>query len=133
MNAKDKLQLASERIAIARDLFAAAEEKAIETLKTILEPAGEDGVSLCPEDCTCGYCPLAEQYPQKIKPITHVRYFDGKLEVFVAEYKPCEDGEGWEFLPGGEWVGYADAMTDTWYLLDEVDVNLEYANGYQDE
>ena len=105
----------------------------IKTLIPILNPAGEDGVSLCPVDQTNGYVPLAEEEPQQIKPITRIRYWKDKLEVFVANYKPCEDGDGWEFLPGGRWIDYEDSNTDTWFMIDCVLENLEYANGYQED
>ena len=78
------------------------------------------------------YVATAEIEPQKFEPILHVRFWNEKLEAFIPNCEVCEDEPGWKILDGGKWVDYKETCADTWFLLDEVMCNLEYADGYQD-
>ena len=112
--------------------FRKAENDAISTIKLILEKAGENGVSTAPADYTDGiFIPVAECEAQKFEPITAIRYWNGKLEVFISKKKDT-DGQGWQILPEGRWEDYSRANADTWFILDAISENLEYADGYQD-
>lgn len=130
---KALLDSASEQIGRAKQKFFDAEKTAREVLANVLKPAGENGVSISPLDFIGGfYVATAEIEPQKFEPILHVRFWNGKLEAFIPNYEVCEDGPGWKILDGGKWVDYKETCADTWFLLDEVMYNLEYADGYQD-
>ena len=128
----EKVQTAINELVIRRAAFHRAEENAQKSLKLVLEDAGEHGVSLAPVDCIeHEYIALAEYEPQTFLPITAIRYWNGKLEVFMQDYEPkCG---GWEFLPSGSWIEYESAHPDTHFILDLVIENLEWADGYQDE
>lgn len=134
MNAQERLNLALAALEARQDAFFRAEEEAIKVLKAALKPAGQYGVSVAPLDNTGGdiYVPLSEQNPQEIFPITLIRYWNDKLEVFISDYRKCEDGS-WDILPDGQWIDYEGAHTDTWFMIDCVRDNIEYADGYQDE
>lgn len=86
--------------------------------------------SLTPLDSPGGYIPIAEMPPLHFKPITAIRYFNGRLEAFVRDFH-IEGGE-WIFDDNGEWVDYKSTCTDTWFILDCIAENIEYADGYQD-
>ena len=123
-----KLQIALDAIRIRESAFKKAEEEAIDVLKLILERTGEHGVSTAPlDDVSDIYVPIAECEPQEFKPITLIRYWKEKLEVFISEI----DDE-WNILPDGRWVDYESAHTDTWFMLDVIAENIEYADGYDD-
>lgn len=126
------LRVATELLRQARNMFYNAEQNAREQLKFILERAGEHGVSICPLDyIEDEYESFAEVEPHQFHPITLIRYWNGKLEVFVSDYVECDDGS-LQVLAEGEWIDYADAHTDTWFMLDQVSANLEWADGYDD-
>ena len=127
----DKVKTAIAAMDVRRLAFMNAEKDAIVTLSVVLLRAGEQGVSICPEDCIDGeYVCVAEVEPLKFAPITRVRYWQDKLEVFVSAYAVMEGG-GWEIGDRGDWIPYNDAHTDTWLMLDLVSENIEYANGYE--
>lgn len=128
----EKVQLAIDALSIRRCVMYVAEQKAIETLKLVLAKAGQHGVPIAPVDCIENeYIALAEYDPQTFLPITAIRCWNGKLEVFLQDYEPkCG---GWTFLPSGSWMDYKDAHPDTHFILDLVIENLEWADGYQDE
>ena len=128
----ERVQLAVDALAIRRDTMYKAEQDAIETLKLVLKRAGEHGVGIAPVDCIeHEYIALAEYEPQTFLPITLIRYWDGKLQVFLQNYEP--NSAGWTFTDGGFWTEYENAHTDTHFILDLVIENLEWADGYQDE
>ena len=128
----ERVQLAVNALAIRRDTMHKAEQDAIETLKLVLERAGEHGVGIAPVDCIENeYIALAEYEPQTFLPITLIRYWNGKLEVFMQDYEPSCGG--WTFLSSGSWIEYESAHADTHFILDLVIENLEWADGYQDE
>ena len=127
------LQSAEEKLRSCRNKFYEAEQFAREQLKVVLEPCGEHGVSICPLDYIRDeYESFAEVEPRQFRPITLIRYWNGKLEVFVSDYMVCEDCS-LQVLADGQWIDYVDAHTDTWFMLDQVSANLEWADGYQDE
>lgn len=116
-----------------REKFYEAEQYAREQLKVVLEPCGEHGVSICPLDyIEDEYESFAEVEPHQFRPVTLIRYWNGKLEVFGSDYVECADGR-LQVLADGQWIDYGDAHTDTWFMLDQVSANLEWADGYQDE
>ena len=128
----EKVQSACAEIERVRTMFYNAEKEARKMLKEILEPAGEQGVSVCPLDYfDTIFVPMSERKPQDFLPVTLIRYWNDKLEVFVSNYEETEDGAR-RVLPDGAWVDYAEAYVDTWLMLDCVDANIEYADGYQD-
>lgn len=128
----DKTQVAINALAMRRDAIYKAEQDALETLKLVLNKAGEHGVQIAPVDCIENeYIALSEYQPQTFMPVTIVRYWKGKLEVFMQDYEPI--GAGWTFLPSGSWMDYVEAHTDTHLLLDLVIANLEWADGYEDD
>lgn len=130
---KALLDSASEQIGRAKQRFFDAEKTAREVLANVLKPAGENGVNVSPLDFIGGfYVATAEIEPQKFEPILHVRFWNEKLEAFIPNCEVCEDEPGWKILDGGKWVDYKETCADTWFLLDEVMCNLEYADGYQD-
>ena len=126
------LKVAEIILRSCRDKFYDAEQFAREQLKFVLEPCGEHGVSICPLDfIEDEYESFAEVEPHQFHPIALIRYWNGKLEVFVSDYVECADGR-LQVLADGQWVDYVDAKTDTWFMLDQVSANLEWADGYQD-
>lgn len=128
----DRLLLAYKEIERVRTKFYDAEQEAREMLKRILEPAGEHGVSVCPLDYfDTIFVPMAECEPQAFFPITLIRYWNERLEVFVSNYTETED-KARIVLPDGTWEDYVDAHVDTWLMLDCVDANIEWADGYED-
>lgn len=130
---KIDLEVAESLLRSCRTRFYDAEQYAREQLKFILEPCGEYGVSLCPLDfIEDEYESFAEVEPHRFQPITLIRYWNGQLEVFVSDYAECPDGR-LQLLADGQWIDYVDAHTDTWFMLDQVSANLEYADGYQDK
>lgn len=135
MNAQERLNLALAALEASQHAFRLAEQEAIKVLKAALKPAGKYGVSVAPLDGTDGdiYVPLAEHEPQQIFPITLIRFWNDKLEVFISDYVPHGGDDGWTLLPEGQWIPYEDAHTDTWFMIDCVRDNIEYADGYQDE
>lgn len=128
----DKCKAAIESLRKRAMAFYDAENDAVETLKLVLAPAGENGCSVAMEDETDGiYIAVAECNPQKFEPITAIRFWKGQLEVFVSMYRDSKTC-GWTLLGGGRWVKYEDAQVDTWFMLDLVSTNIEYSDGYQD-
>lgn len=129
----EKLQLAVDALRLRQSAFMKAETDAIATLKLVLESAGENGVSVCPLDYVDDvYIPIAETEPFRFKPISLIRYWHGKLEVFISEHSIKSDRVGWYIHSSGYWLPYEYAHTDTWFMLDQVMQNLEYADGYDD-
>ena len=126
-----RCKLAIDALSIRQSSFEKATDDALATIKLVLEKVGEHGVSLAPLDNTDGIrVPVAEFEPQQFFPITLIRYWQGKLEVFISDYKPCE--KGWEVLPDGQWIDYAAAHADLHLIFDTIMVNLEWADGYDD-
>ena len=127
-----KLEVAYTLLEACRIKFKDAERTALEQLKFILEPVGEHGVSICPLDyIEYDYESIAEADPHQFYPITLIRYWNGKLEVFISEYKELEEGR-WEVFGVGQWIDYEKAHTDTWFMLDQVAANLEWADYYDE-
>lgn len=128
----EKVQDAIDKLSSWRDEFYRVEQEAKRMLEWVLSPCGEYGVPIAPVDCIENeYIALAEYDHQTFLPITAIRFWNGKLEVFLQDYEPkCG---GWAFLPSGYWLDYVDAHTDTHFILDLVIENLEWADGYQDE
>lgn len=123
---------AVHQLAVARQKMCDAEYAAQAALREILKPCGEHGCTVTALGEACGeFIVLAECSPMELKPVTLVRYWKDKLEVFVSEYE--QRLGDWYVLPDGEWVDYTSAHTDTWFLLDVIEGNLEYADGYDDE
>ena len=89
----------------ARQTYVNANKVAFDTLKTMLEPYGENGIALYDHE-GLGYCSMAELRPREFTPIERVRYWEGLLEMFVYN----------------EWheLGY----TDYHFLLDEVEEEI---------
>lgn len=89
----------------ARQTYVNANKVAFDTLKTMLEPYGENGITLYDHE-GLGYCSMAELKPREFTPIERVRYWEGLLEMFVYD----------------EWheLGY----TDYHFLLDEVEEEI---------
>lgn len=89
----------------ARQTYVNANKVAFDTLKTMLEPYGENGIALYEHE-GLGYCSMAELRPREFTPIERVRYWEGLLEMFVYN----------------EWheLGY----TDYHFLLDEVEEEI---------
>lgn len=112
--------------------FRKLENEAIGTMKLVLADAGERGVDICPSDHTDNiFVAVAEVEASIFEPVLLIRYWNDKLEVFIPNHK--RDGEqGWEILHGGRWVEYEKAHVDTWFMLDLISENIEYADGYQD-
>lgn len=126
-----RCKLAIDALKLRRSILEKAAEGVLVTIKLVLKKAGEHGVSLAPLDYTDGIrVPVAEHEPQQFFPIRLIRYWQGKLEVFVSNYRPCE--KGWEILPSGQWIDYAAAHADLPLILDTIMANLEYADGYDD-
>lgn len=81
--------------------FAKTEQLAIATLKALLLPVGEHGVTITNLDelAEDEFIVLAEEKPFDFKPVTLVRYNEKKdsIEVFVSEweeYKVSVSAEG---------------------------------------
>lgn len=124
-------KLAIDALKLRRSILEKATEGVLVTIKLVLKRAGEHGVSLAPLDYTDGIrVPVAEHEPQQFFPITLIRYWKGKLQVFISDYRPCE--KGWEILPDGQWIDFAAAHADLPLILDTIMANLEYADGYDD-
>ena len=127
----DAFEKAITIICERRAALRAAEDSAIESLKLILSRVGEEGVGLISEDQPDDiYIPVAEDIPQEFEPISRIRYWDGKLEVFVQNFGQTKNGR--VLLEGGRWIGYGDAVPDTAFILDVLEDKLEFAEGYCD-
>jgi len=134
-SADERLQIANGCIHVCKTAFSEAEKHAREVLVGVLKPAGESGVPTCSSDHTDGRVPIAQPEPQKFYPITKIRYWQEKLEVFIANYVPTgQEDLGWQLLEEGRWIPYGEAYTDTWYMLDVIQYNLDYTvEGYRNE
>lgn len=102
------------------------EADARKLLMDILEPCGQFGVSVAPCDMLEDdiYYPMVEISPRQFRVITLVRYYKGRLEVFLSKE---------EDLTEGEWCDYMECEPDTHLILDQLLYNLEYADGYEEE
>lgn len=113
--------------------FAKTERLAISTLKALLLPVGEHGVTITNLDelAENEFIVLAEEKPFDFKPVTLVRYNEKKdsIEVFVSEWKEYKVSVSAE----GRWVDIEDAHVDTHFLLDNVITNLEWADYYDED
>ena len=126
----EKLETAYNSIEEAKKLFNAAEEYAKGTLIGVLEPVGEHGVTIANIGDNRGEMrvPTAEVTYADIRPIALIRYYNGNLELFLTDF----DDEG-NVVADGNWVDYEEVIADTWYLLDLVECNLEWADGYDED
>lgn len=113
--------------------FAKTEQLAIATLKALLLPVGEHGVTVTNLDelAEDEFIVLAEEKPFDFKPVTLVRYNEKKdsIEVFVSEWEEYKVSVSAE----GRWVDIEDAHVDTHFLLDNVITNLEWADYYDED
>lgn len=113
--------------------FAKTEQLAIATLKALLLPVGEHGVTVTNLDelAENEFIVLAEEKPFDFKPVTLVRYNEKKdsIEVFVSEWEEYKVSVSAE----GRWVDIEDAHVDTHFLLDNVITNLEWADYYDED
>lgn len=113
--------------------FAKTEQLAIATLKALLLPVGEHGVTVTNLDelAEDEFIVLAEEKPFDFKPVTLVRYNEKKdsIEVFVSEWEEYKVSVSAE----GRWVDIEDAHVDMHFLLDNVITNLEWADYYNEE
>ena len=102
------------------------EADARKLLMDILEPCGQFGVSIAPCDMLEDdiYYPMVEISPRQFRVITLVRYYKGRLEVFLSKE---------EDLTEGEWSDYMECAPDTLLILDKLLHNLEDAYGYEEE
>ena len=114
--------------------FMNAKNIAISVLKKVLRPVGEHVVSITPLDDLYDdeFACLAEEEPFNFKPITLVRYNEETdiVEVYVSEW---EDENKKSVSAEGHWINIDDAYTDIHFLLDEVIVNLEWADYYDEK
>lgn len=126
---KSNLQTALNFIYAAKVNFLSAEKYAKQVLIDVLGPVGEHGVTIANigDDKLENRIPLAEVNFDEMRPIALIRYWKGELEVFLTDF---EDGK---VTADGKWVHYDDVIIDTWYILDIVECNLEWADGYDDE
>lgn len=130
----EKLKDALESIDFSLRAFKSVNDEALLMLTKILEPCGEGGVALLEEGLLDGeFVPMSEPYPQEFKPVTAIRYWNGRLEVFLADYNKTE--HGWDILLGGKWVSDVERLSiDWWFLLSELKDRLdEHTPGYEDE
>lgn len=119
-----KMQSVHDKIREARMGFYYAEKQARETIKNILTGTGEQGISISLLDYTDDlYVPIAEYGPQAFRPVTALRFWNGKLEAFISNYREIKD-MGWEILQEGEWVDYEDANVGSWLVLDCLEAAL---------
>lgn len=125
-----KIDKANRLLYEAKMKFKSAEDNAREILKKILEPVGEHGVTIThlDTDCEDEFIAWAEPNPCDFHPVTLIRYWKGNLEVFLSE----RDERG-NVKADGQWVDYDNAHVDTWFIMDEVEINLEWADGYDSE
>lgn len=128
-----RLSAAFDKIDAATATMKKAEDNAIATLAEILRPVGEHGVTItCLDDCAEGeFISLAEVEPLNFKPVTLARYNEknNQVEVFVSEWEEY----GKSVSAEGEWMNIEDAHVDIHFLLDNVVVNLEYADYYDED
>lgn len=119
----------------AQDALYRAEAKARETLKVILRPVGEHGVSVTPLGLCCddeeNFAVVAEPVPGEFFPVTLVRFWQGKLEVFLSNWENRPDGSRY-VCSDGKWKPYEESHVDTLFLLKKVAVELEWADWYDD-
>lgn len=125
-----RLETAYESIEDAKGKFNAAKKYAKGVLIDILKPVGEHGVTIANigDNRNEGRVPCAEVDYDKIYPIALVRYWIGNLEVFLTDFDELGN-----VTDEGNWVDYDSVYVDTWYILDKVEENLEYADGYDYE
>ena len=125
-----KIIEANDALEHCRIAFKKADDEAITTLKSVLEPAGEKGIELFDDAFSEDYyLPVAEVTPRRFEPIKAIRYWKGELEVFIPNFNMAFGHL--ELHEGGRWVNYEDAMPDTWLILDFVSDNIESAEGYE--
>ena len=136
MDNKEKLlRDAKNALQERRMAFLQAENEAREVLKRILGRAGEDGIKVMDDEYIdeFTYIPLAEREPMKFAPILYIRYWEKELEVFVADMKVTDDFDGWDIVKGGEWIPYEDAMADTCFILDQLELYIEESDCYGED
>ena len=118
----DKVQEVNERIGNLVDELMDAQNKVKDSLKEILKPCGEHGCIIGTEDyCNDLFYVYAEPKPNDMKRICAVRLnaYTDKLEVKLVD--------------SGEWITFGSAhIGDLLFLLQEVQNNIEYSDGYQD-
>lgn len=126
----EKLSEAELRIEGAKRLFADAERNGKEALKDVLAHVGEHGVTIANIGDNRGEMrvPTAEVDNADVRPIALIRYWEDKLELFLTDFDELEN-----VTDEGNWVDYDSVYVDTWYILDKVEENLEYADGYDYE
>jgi len=129
----DKCKTAIAALESITGAFAKTEQVAISTLKALLLPVGEHGVTVTNLDelAEDEFIVLAEEKPFDFKPVTLVRYNEKKdsIEVFVSEWEEYKVSVSAE----GRWVDIENAHVDTHFLLDNVIVNLEWADYYDED
>lgn len=121
-----KLEKALAQIKNEQNRITESEKFSRDLLAKLLEPCGEYGAIITPCDMLEDdiYYPMAEVSPRVFKPITLVRFFNGRLEVFVSEM---------DDLTRSQWYTYAEIEPDTHQILDVLEYNLGYADGYEDD
>lgn len=126
----NRFSAAVEEIEAAKKRFSEAEKNGREALKHVLEPVGEHGVTIANIGDNRGEMRVAtaEVNYADIRPIALIRYYNGNLELFLTDF----DSDG-NVVADGNWVDYEEVIADTWYLLDVVEDNLGWADGYDEE
>lgn len=113
--------------------FAKTEQLAISTLKALLLPVGEHGVTITNlgDVSDDEFTVLTEEKPFDFKPVALIRYNEKKdsIELFVSEWERYEVSVSAE----GRWVDIEDAHVDMHFLIDKVIVNLEWADYYDED
>lgn len=122
-----KIEIANTLIEAAKKKFSDAENYGKNILKSVLDAVGEHGVTIANIGDNRGEMrvPTAEVNYADVRPIALIRFWKNNLELFLTDFD-----ENGNVIDEGNWVDYDNAYVDTWYILDKVEENLEYADGY---
>lgn len=135
MDYREKLAEATETLeGVSRRIYD-WEVEAVKEIKRILTPCGEGGCLIGSEDYDDGiYYVYAEPKPNRNFRVTAIRYFpeDDTLQV---QLDFAEDSELTQIYDTDEdgWMAFGRAhISNMRFLLDEICLNLEYSDGYQE-
>lgn len=135
MNYKEKLNEAIDRIRYHRNALNEVEHMILYHLTDLLYPCGENGCPIGPEDyCDDIYYVYAEPKPNEFYRVTAIRNKDGRLQVRLdLSRNTAGDFSDYGFDKDGWMDFYVAHIPDLHFLVDEVEINLEYCDGYQPE
>lgn len=143
-NKESRLKAAKNYLNMVAVTLKKAEETAVEAIKDVLRPCKGDWCPIGTEDFADDiYYVYAEPIQNVFRRVTAIKYDEDSDALYVCvEFKDEEEAKRFKAVAGSDkdwscgwwYIPFKDAfIADIHFLVDEIEANIEYAEGYYAE